>query len=166
MNTVTPLLKKQQTTGIYPKYVMELNYFLDLVQKLSQFSVIFPISQEKIDSTLQILEPFFNAEAGLSIQLFSFNQELNFICLDAIAENLLTELKKCTSVIFFNRQIILGENYKHWFLLWDKIDSLGYKVFLNPTFCLTNTFPKNYSVIDIFEFAVFLREELLCSYWD
>ena len=161
MNTVTPLLKKQQTTGLYPKYVMELNDFLDLVQKLSQFSVIFSISQEKIDSTLQILEPFFNAEAGLSIQLFSFNQELNFICLDAIAENLLTELKKCTSVIFFNRQIILGKNYKHWFLLWDKIDSLGYKVFLNPTFCLTNTFPKNYSVIDIFEFAVSSNERLI-----
>jgi hypothetical protein len=29
MNTVTPLLKKQQTTGLYPKYVMELNDFLD-----------------------------------------------------------------------------------------------------------------------------------------
>jgi hypothetical protein len=160
MKTVTPI-KNQLTTEIYQNYVIESNDFLDLVHNLSQFSVIFPISQEKIDSTIQLLEPFFNAEAGLSIKLFIFNQELNFICLDAIAENLLTEFKKCTSVIFINRQNLIEKYFNQSNLLWKQLDSLGYKIFLNSSLSLANTSPQNYSLIDIFEFAVSSNERLI-----
>ncbi|NEO57265.1 MAG: hypothetical protein F6K54_31880 [Okeania sp. SIO3B5] len=153
-------IKNKQATGIYHNLVIESSDFLDLVHRLSQFSVIFPLEPGKIYSTVEFLEPFLKSEVGLSIKFISFNQELNFICCDAIAENLLIELKRHTLIIFFNRQVLLGEYSNQQSLLWAKLDCLGYKVFFNHSFDSANTYPQNYSFIDIFELTVSSKERL------
>lgn len=153
-------IKNEQITGIYHNLVIELSDFLDLIRRLSQFSVIFPLERGNIYSTVKFLEPFLNSEPGLSIRFISFDGELNFICCDRIADNLLIELKRTTPIIFFNRQVLVGEYYNRQNLLWAKLDRLGYKVFFNHSYYSTNTYPKNYSFIDIFEFAVSSKERL------
>lgn len=150
----------QPKTAIHQDYVIESNNFFDLIHNLSQFSIIFPISQEKVDSTIPFLQLLLNAGGNLSIQLFRFNQQSNFIALNAINENLLSDLKNMTSVIFFNRQLLIGNHYIQGNLLWKQLESLGYKIFLNYSFFWDNTYPKNYSLIDIFEFSVSSYERL------